>query len=349
MKEPWTPAAMLVSDAETTLTAAMAADAQARDDESAMRVVAAVGRLVALERTVGLRDRVAGADLDIASLLRSLDRDAMARALEDAAIRCGELLASDEPDVPDLLTQLATRDRAEHELLGAAFLAARGVEDVERASSVRTVFDDAMAPDAWRLVASNDARQRARAAIAPSLRSRFWWWNRGAGLPPHAASALAAVAELVATFSDVRAHFESLVRAKEAWTKPVRAAVPLTTVRAWLFARAQRSHDGVSLAAAAGGVADERLVLVTDECEVSFVPPSLLVVDLLADRRDDARPQLRTGARHAPLDAVENAVERFSLELDAASLDAPDIDIVLPLRSGDTTVTIGALRDRERP
>lgn len=231
------------------------------------------------------------------------------------------------------LDLLRWRDRAELVRLALEALETP-IEDFDEAL---TAFDDLLDDRLWLLVAFNDDRQ-----LAPDDPHRaHWWWQRGAHLSPSSALELFAVAELVETFPAAAAAFDrtrALVRnaartvAKKSATDPadsVEKTATVVSLREWAARRS--GATGLRLAAAT-----ETPLWRSDDVELSFVAPDLLVVDLIADRRRDALPHLELGAERVVATAVEGAIERFTLRL---SEDARGT-LVLPLVRGDLRISL---------
>ena len=369
MSGPWRADPFAVKDSERAFNRALEAFAGASTPraEALAALLGAVGQLLTLDAegalALGLgepatpsREALFGA-FDRDALVTVLDRDAMSDALEDSAVRlCAILIEDDderdqapvgEPENRDaeLTALLSARDRAEHELLGAAFVLGCAPEALQARSAATAVWDGIVQPKSWRLVAFNHLRQAALRTIAPRLRPRFWWWHTGAGIPAAAVTAMSAAAQLAAQFPGARARFESLVRAETIWRSqvlPVKRASEVRTLRRWLSAKANAGAPdtplGLPLAAAAG---DEVAVMETPELQISFAAPGRLILDLLADRRPEARPSLRTSSGLALTAAsVAFATERFAFELSDAILDDPRVSLCIPLESGDLTILL---------
>ena len=199
------------------------------------------------------------------------------------------------------LADLEIRDRAEHELLDAARRLDCTPESIAPAMPGRAIFDDLVRPLAWK--------------------------------PSSAIAALSEAAALVARLPAARARFESLVKAETTWTSRL-PRTNVRTLRAWL---SRADAQEVALAASPN---DERLVLATPDVEVSFVAPSRLVVDLLADRRPGVFPELRSASGVVAGEMVTGAEERFAFELPDALLDEPQALLVVPLARGDLEVVL---------
>jgi hypothetical protein len=275
---------------------------------------------------------------DVEAPLARLDE-----ALEELSVKLGALLprlspslsptlspSLDENATREVIALLHERDRIEQELL-ALGLAANEVPG-------RMTFDLVVRPQLWRLVAINDVRREMVAKIAPEDRARFYWWSEGSAIDPVAASALPAVAHLVATFPDAQRRFEVLVQAQAAWTspKPKVATGVVRTLRGFLNPRLDVDDD-LALAAAP---TDERTVLTTSDVEISFASPNL-ILDLLSDRREGAVPSIVTAQGERVLgEAVSGAEERFAFVLSAKVLDSSRLVIVVPLASGDVEIVL---------
>jgi hypothetical protein len=360
MSDPWRADPLAVKDAERAFDSALDAfvGARAPRAEDLAALLGAVGLILTLdaegalarglgERATPRRDALLGA-FDLDALVTLLDRDAMNDALEDSAVRlCGILVDDDErePEPASRDAELAAHDRVAHELLGAALGLDCAPEALQARSTATAVWDGIVQPHSWRLVAFNPLRQAALRTIAPRLRARFWWWHRGAGIPAEAVTAMSAAAQLAAQFPGARARYESLVRAETIWRSPVLPAPgarAARTLRRWLSAKANAgapdTRPGLPLAAAAG---DEVTVMETPELQISFTAPGRLIVDLLADRRPEARPSLRTSSGLALTAAsVAFATERFAFDLTDAILDDARVSLSIPLESGDLTIVL---------
>lgn len=337
----------------------------------------AIGRLLAAGVAEDeIRSR-APLSLDPALAEAALDRDTIAVELETEAIALLEALDGDHDggelhgDAPRISSHLAARDRAEMELLGAAFVARRPVDEVSAGASARLGFDLAVRPRAFELVAHNVERAERSSTLHPAHRSRFWWWFEGASLDPRAVTAMSAVASLVARSPEARERFEQLVRAEEAWSAlttarksgaapehraidegaaqsragtrpqtgtPPRAGARVVRLRDWIQRRAAGDRAGLALAAAP---LDEALLLETNDAHVSFAAPDVLIVDLLADRRPDSVPALLVpGDDDVPAAQVAGAVERFTIALAPGWLDGERIVLRLPLLGGDVEIEL---------
>ena len=365
MSDPWCADPLAVKDAERAFARALEAfaGAPASRAEALAALLGAVGQLLTLDAEGALtpalgqrasprREELFGA-FDRDALVTLLDREAMSEALEDSAVRLGGMLIDDdderesEPASHDaeLTALLAARDHAEYELLGAAFVLGCAPEALQARSTATAVWDGVVQPQSWRLVAFNHLRQAALRNIAPRLQARFWWWHSGAGIPAEAVTAMSAAAQLVAQFPGARERFESLVRAETIWRSPVKPAPrarEVRTLRRWLSAKARADAPDtlleLPLAAAAG---DEVAVMETPELQISFAAPGRLIVDLLADRRPEALPSLRTSSGFALTAAsVAFATERFSFDLTDAILDDARVSLSIPLESGDLTIVL---------
>jgi hypothetical protein len=360
MSHPWRADPLTVKDAERAFAGALEAFVETATPraEALAALLGAVGQLVTLEATDALaarlgepatarRETLFGA-FDREALLTVLDRDAMSDALEDSAVRLGSVLDDDDDERAhdaELTTLLAARDRAEHELLGAAFVLDCAPEALQVRSTATAVWDGIVHPKLWCLVAFNPLRQAALRIISPRLQARFWWWHTGAGIPAEAVTAMSAAAQLAAQFPGARERFESLVRAETIWRSPVKPAQrarEVRTLRRWLSAKASAGAPDMRLelplAAAAG---DEVAVMETPELQISFAAPGRLIVDLLADRRPEALPSLRTSSGFVLAAAsVAFATERFSFDLTDAILDDPRVSLSIPLESGDLTIVL---------
>lgn len=337
-------------------TAGALRDEASRDPERVAAALEAIGRLLAAGVSEDeLRSR-APLSLDPALAEAALDRDAIAVELEAEAIALLEALDGDHDggdlrgDAPGISSHLAARDRAEMELLGAAFVARRPADEVSAGASARLGFDLAVRPRAFELVAHNVERAERSSTLHPAHRSRFWWWFEGASLDPRAVTAMSAVASLVARSPEARERFEQLVRAEEAWSAlaaarkisqastPPRAGARVVRLRDWIQRRAAGDRAGLALAAAP---LDEALLLETSEVHVSFAAPDVLIVDLLADRRPDTVPALLVpGDDAVPAAQVAGAVERFTIALAPGWLDGERIVLRLPLLGGDVEIEL---------
>jgi len=350
----WQAEASAVLDAEQALGAALATRGTSHDADSLAGVLEAVGQLVALDVAERFTGRLEG--LGRVEILSVLERDAMGDALADSALSLCRMLANQDDDhagstrslAENCAALLGPRDRAEHELLGAAFVLGCAPETLASSSSARWVFDDVVRPETWRLVAVNELRQASLSRIAPSLRARFWWWHDGAAVNVEAVAALGAAAQLVAKFPHARVRFDSLVRAQAIWDSSAKTSLsdagPVRTLRAWLTRRSPfRTSTGdaplhLPLAAAAG---DEHTVLENCELQLSFAAPSRLIVDLLSDRRPGAPLVLRTSrGLSVTATSVANTNERFAFELSDAILDEGPITISVPLTTGDLDIVL---------
>jgi hypothetical protein len=367
MSNPWRADPLAVNDAARAFASALEAfaGAPAPKAEALAALLGAVGLLSTLDAESALapalaepatarRETLFGA-FDRDALVTVLDRDAMSDALEDSAVQLCSILDDNDNDderaaepasrEAELTALLAARDRAEHELLGAAFILGCAPEALQARSAATTVWDSVVQSKSWRLVAFNHLRQAALRTIAPRLRARFWWWHTGAGIPAEAVTAMSAAAQLAAQFPAARARFESLVRAETIWRSPVvpaQRAPSVRTLRRWLSGKANAAAPdmplGLPLAAAAG---DEVAVMETPDLQISFAAPGRLILDLLADRRPGTRPSLRTSSGLALTAAsVAFATERFAFELTDAILDDPRVSLSVPLESGDLTIVL---------
>lgn len=371
MSDPWRADRLAVKDAERAFDSALEAfaGASAPGAEALAALLGAVGQLVTLDAEGALaaglgepatarRETLLGA-FHREALVTVLDRDAMSDALEDSAVRLGGILVEIDDDAvrdqapagepasrdAELTALLAARERAEHELLGAAFVLGCAPEALQARSTATAVWDGIVRPKLWCLVAFNHLRQAALRNISPRLQARFWWWHTGAGIPAEAVTAMSAAAQLAAQFPGARARFESLVRAETIWRSPVlpaQRAREVRTLRRWLSAKVNAGAPDaplrLPLAAAAG---DEVAVMETPELQISFAAPGRLILDLLADRRPETWPSLRTSSGLALTAAsVAFTTERFAFELNDAILDDPRVSLSIPLERGDLTILL---------
>lgn len=241
-----------------------------------------------------------------------------------------ELEGSDDPAAlrASALELLQWRDRAERVRLALEALQTPMTDFAE----ALTAFDDLLSDRLWLFVSFNDDRQ-----LAPDdPRRAHWWWQRGAHLSPSSAHELFGVAELVETFPAAAATFDrtrALVRnaARATAHQPAssRKTASVVSLRDWAARRV--GSTGLRLAAAT-----EVPLWRSDDVELSFVSPDLLVIDLLADRRDDALPHLEVGAEHQVAAVVEGAIERFTLRLPTEEHAV----LVLPLARGDLRISL---------
>ncbi len=204
-------------------SAAVLRDAGPADPELLAEVFEAIGRLLAAGASADELHARGTWSVDRALVDAALDREPIADALESEAFSLLEALhlephdSEATPDPAMLLSRFTVRDQAELELLGAAFVADCAPAAVAAGASARLGFDLAVRPHAFKLIAHNVERAERSSWIHPQHRPRFWWWFEGLSLDPRAASAMSAVASLVARSADAREHFQRLVRAEESW------------------------------------------------------------------------------------------------------------------------------------
>jgi hypothetical protein len=309
-----------------------------------------VGGLLALEEA-GRRvaeGAPAAVDPGARGAATRLDADGALAALEDAAVALVALLerralgtgeVSDEELAGGVTDALGARDRVEHRLLGAAEVLGHAPALGPAEESALLVFEALVRPALFRLVEVNELRRERVARLSPARRASFWWWQEGADVAPQAVAALPAVAHLCARFPAAAEQLATLVAAQRAWDDEGRARreARVISLGGWLRRAAESARAArPSAVAMAAAQADEEIALVDEaRFQISWTPPDTLVIDLLADRAPGEVPAVRVGeAAPVRATAVEGAVERFAVRLDAAALAARRTTLILPLAEG---------------
>jgi len=269
--------------------------------------------------------------------------------LELAASRVAELApdlveASEPQTVEALLEALRLRTRAEQLLAGAEALGLRTSLLTEDQEVELMTFDELVRPHLWELTALNEQRSAELQAVAPSQRSRLWWWSEGVTLPPDTAGWMSHVACLVRSFPDAREEFEQLIAADRLLDEAYQGAEPhrsvdgdsakVVTLSSWIKRRQVPNQAGEELLLAAGFAGSESTLMRTPEAEVSWREPGELLLDLLVDRVEGQMPYLQLGHCEVQGAQVPDCEERFSFHLDAPELSSKTATLVLPLRSG---------------
>lgn len=337
----WIGPAARIADARRRFADAKA-DAERRTDDPAtvLALLEAWGRALACG---ALTEPVDGGPAKTAVQVE----EALARelfdlvALEDAGVAIADALAANDEDVAATETVLANalevRDRIEYVLLAAEQASASAPALSLDQQIFLVEFDHLVRPLLSRLTAFNELRGEIASTVMPALRARFWWWCEGVSIAPGAATHLAAVAELIERFPDARAQLDALVAAARAVraTAAEQPAPKVTRLAEWVAHRRRGRPAELRIAAASS---DERIdVATTAEYEVSWRPPSAIVIDVHVEPRAAPHARLPSG-RVLASSLVPRTVHRYRIMLDAEALAEDAFVVVIPLAGGDVDV-----------
>lgn len=299
------------------------AEAALREATRPPDVLEAAGRLIAMGET----ERIGSLDVEIDLDIGALD--------EDAAHVVETLGRADPPADTFLRVQqlLGPRDAVELRRIAAAHLLGREPElDLDEEASL-CAFDEALRPALWRLTALNDWRAAQVQWIVPELRPRFWWWSEATDVSPEGATAIDAVAVLVARFPEAEQHLEKLAATQLLLATDDPAEV--VDLRSWIEGRAGTG----TLAMAASTGPREQILLEHPSFTLSFLRPRALLVDLL-EPRGEALPRLSIGDRTIEGLPVPDGLERYSFDIYDIPADATEAELEITLASSRITVTL---------
>lgn len=314
--------------------------------------------LPAFERLVALGESMClgsaeSVSADVARELRSSlqAQPPSAEALRDARYELGELLERPsvvlgDPDADSsrrVLELLRLRARHEHarfacESMGLGEAWALDLEDA------CIEFDDALAPSLHRLVPFNSVRGLEIALVEPTLRQRFPFWRAGAGLRSDVLAMLPDVAALCVRFPEAADELLALEVVERRLRDGGDAAGRPGSLGRWIAAKSKHAAASGTLRMAAAGVVPRDSLVRTPTCEISWMPPSLLVVDVLEPLREGLLPTMALpGGTIIPAGPVEGALDRYAFEIGTEVLDAMRVTVRVPMR--DHTEEIGLPRD----
>lgn len=239
---------------------------------------------------------------------------------------------------------LKARDAVELLLIGAETILGSAPELGFEHESYLLEFDGAVRPELWRLVPLNSLRALGLEWMDPQQRPRFWWRFEGSDLPDSALEALADSAALIARFPLVSAWFARLQqgdrRLREAPADP--AGMEVVSLSAWLRARrAAAAQATVGEPSLAVGFSEGETVLVSrSDYQISYRPPSALIVDVLMDLAADESPTLLVAGARVGFELVLDCEQRYELVLTQGMLDATSVTLELPGANGEQTVEL---------
>jgi hypothetical protein len=188
------------------------------DKRIAIAAIEGAGTLVLLDRAFLVReciDRLQPAQSRLKEALQglgpeNLDR-ALTRLLEKLPLLDDDF---DEGVLDEIVAAITVRDHYALVLEGAHAILGPDTELSPETNAAIEVFDEVMSTELWRSLPLGERRMQQVVWVSPRLRSRLWWWSKGASLPPGSWDALKQAALVLAEFPEAMPDFQHQIESE---------------------------------------------------------------------------------------------------------------------------------------